>query len=83
MAYIILVKIACILVKEGNTKLMNRKQLSKKKNCKKCYIGDLGLAILVSEVGSIIDIQEVMPELLSSYGLYSQTTDIYIFGIII
>ena len=51
-----------------------------------CYIGDLGLSILESESDEIKDIKGVMPymapELLSGRGSYSQTTDIYAFGII-
>ena len=49
-------------------------------------IGDLGLAVSVSEASAIKDIKGVMPylapELLSSCGSYSQTTDVYAFGII-
>src|SRR5581483_10241544 len=49
-------------------------------------IGDLGLAISVSEASTIKDIKGVMPclapELLSGRGSYSQTTDVYAFGII-
>ncbi len=50
------------------------------------FIGDLGLAISVSETDGIKDVQGVMPflapELLSGHGSYSQATDVYAFGII-
>jgi serine/threonine protein kinase len=53
---------------------------------KSSYIGDLGLAISVSETDGIKDVQGVMPflapELLSGHGSYSQATDVYAFGII-
>src|SRR5579863_1976285 len=52
----------------------------------KPQIGDLGLAVSVSEANDIKDIKGVMPylapELLSGHGSYSQATDIYAFGII-
>src|SRR5579863_7507248 len=52
----------------------------------KPQIGDLGLAVSVSEANDIKDIKGVMPylapELLSGHGPYSQATDVYAFGII-
>src|SRR5579863_7714298 len=52
----------------------------------KPQIGDLGLAVSVSEASAIKDIKGVMPylapELLSGHGSYSQKTDVYAFGII-
>ena len=49
-------------------------------------IGDLGLAVSISEASVIKDIKGVMPflapELLSGRGSYSQKTDVYAFGII-